>query len=110
MENTFALNVLQKLDHCFTAKNNLFSVVLQGDADSASRFILIDVGAYIKQSDGGTFCGSILYHFLEDFEFTLAKLVSSEGSAKEMPFFILGNESCHLKIPLTKPLTRNNVM
>jgi hypothetical protein len=38
-----------------------FSVVLQGVADSECRFIFIDVGAYGKQSDGGTFSASTLY-------------------------------------------------
>jgi hypothetical protein len=41
---------------------------------------LIDVGAYGKQSDGGTFSGSILYHFLEDFISTLAKPAVFEES------------------------------
>ena len=71
MENTFVLSVLQKLDQCFTITNISFSVVLQGIADFESRFILIDTGASGKQSDGGTFSGSILCHFLEDSESTL---------------------------------------
>jgi len=39
-----------------------FSVVLQGVADSESRFIFIDIGAYGQQSDGGRyiFCFYIL--------------------------------------------------
>jgi len=49
------------------------SAILQGVADSESKFILTDVGAYGKQSDGGTFPGSILYHFLDNFQSTLAK-------------------------------------
>ena len=40
-------------------------------ADSECRVIFIDVGAYGKQSDGGTFSDSIWYHFLKDFESTL---------------------------------------
>jgi hypothetical protein len=36
------------------------STVLQGAADSESRFIFIDVGAYGKQIDDGTFSGSTL--------------------------------------------------
>ena len=38
----------------------IYSAVLQGVADSESKFILTNVGAYGKQSDGGTFPGSIL--------------------------------------------------
>jgi hypothetical protein len=60
-------------------------------ADSESRFILI--GAYGKQSDCGTFYTSTLYHFLEDFESTLPKPASFEGSGTEMSSFILGDEA-----------------
>jgi len=70
MESTFALNVLQMLGHCFTITNKFFSVVLQDVADSESRFIFIDIGAYGKQSDGDILSASTLYQFLEDFEST----------------------------------------
>jgi hypothetical protein len=65
------INVLQKVDHYFTITNNSFSIVLQGVADFESRFIFIAGGDYGKQSDGGTFSTSTLYHFLEESEFTL---------------------------------------
>ena len=77
MESTFALNVLQKLDHCFTI--TVYFIVLQGVADS-ERIIFIDIGAYGKQSDRGTLFASTLYHFLEDFESTIPKPASFEGS------------------------------
>jgi hypothetical protein len=51
-----------------------FSIVLQGVADSESRFIFTDKGVYGKQSDGGTFSASTLYHFLEDSKSTLPSL------------------------------------
>jgi hypothetical protein len=59
MESTFALNVLQKLGHCFTVTNNIvFPVVLQGVSCSESRFIFIDIDAYGKQIDGDTYSAS----------------------------------------------------
>jgi len=72
MESTPALNVLQKLGHCFTI--TVFSVVLQGVTDS-ERFIFIDIGAYGQQSDG-TFSASALYHLLKGSESTLPNLAS----------------------------------
>ena len=48
-------------------------VVLQSVVDSESRFIFIDIGAYGKQSVGGTFPASTLQHFLEEYESTLPK-------------------------------------
>ena len=78
MECTFALNILQKLDHRFII-TIFFSIILEGVGDSEGRFISIYKGAFGKQSDGGTFSGSTLYHFLEDFESTLTKPASFEG-------------------------------
>ena len=59
---------------CLTKAGSLFYnykhffIVLQVVADSESRFVFIDIGANGKQSDGGVFFGSTLYHFLEDSE------------------------------------------
>jgi hypothetical protein len=65
--------------------------VLQGIPDSESTFIFIDTGAYRKQSDGGTYYASTLYHLLEDFESTLTKPANFEGSGTEMLFILLGD-------------------
>ena len=65
--------------------------MLQGVANSESRFIFTDTGDYGKQSVGDIFSASTLYHFLKDCESTLPNPVSFEGSGTEMPFFILGN-------------------
>ena len=86
-----------------------FPVVLQSVADSESRFILIDIGAYGKQSDGYTFSASTLYHFLEDFETTLPKSASFEGSGTEMPFVTLCDEAYPLKTYLMKPFARKDL-
>ena len=77
--------------------------MLQGVADSESRFIFIDIGAFGKRSDGGTFSASTLYHFSKDFESTLQKPVSFVGSGTEMPFVILGDEAYPPKTYLMKP-------
>jgi len=72
-----------------------------------SGLIFIDIGAYDKQSDGGTFSASTLYHFLEDFESALPKPASFEGSGTEMPFVILGDEPCPLKTYPMKLATKD---
>ena len=99
---------LQKLDHSFTIAVFL-SVELQEVADSESIFILIDIGAYVKSSDDGTFSASTLYHFLEDFESTLQKPASFEGSGTEMSFVILGDEAYPVKTYLMKPFARKDL-
>jgi len=50
-----------------------------------------------------------LYHFLEDFESTLPKPESSEGSGTEMSFVILGDETYPLKTYLMKPFARKDL-
>ena len=79
------------------SQKNLFSVVLQGVLDSESRLIFIDVGAFGKQSDGGTFSGSTLHHLLEDLESTLPKPARFEGSGTAISFPILGDKAYPLK-------------
>ena len=76
---------------------------------SESRFIFIDLGAYGKQSGGGTFSASTLYHFLEDSKSTLPKPASFVGSGTEVPFVILGDEAYPLKTYLMKPFARKDL-
>ena len=106
MESTFALNVLQKLDHCFTITNNIFFCSIT----KRRRFIYIDKDAFGKQSDGGIFSGSTLYPILEDLESTLPKPTSFEESGTEMPFVIVGDEACPRKTYLMTPFARRDVM
>jgi len=54
-------------------------------------YSFLDIGAYGKQSDGGTYSASTLYHFLEDFESTILKPASFEGRGTEIPFVVLGD-------------------
>ena len=95
-----------KAGSLFYNSKQLSPVVLQGVADSEGRLIFMDIGAYGKQSDGGTFFAS---HFSEDFESTLPKPASFEGSGTEMPFVILGDEAYPLKTYLTKPFARKDL-
>ena len=83
--------------------------MLQGVADSESRFIFVDRGASGKRSDGGTFSASSLCHFLEDVVSASPKPVSFEGSGTEMSFVILGDEACPLKTYLMKPFARKDL-
>jgi hypothetical protein len=88
----------------------IFSVVLQVVPDSESRFIFIDIGAYGKQSDDGTFSASTLHHFLEDSESTLPKPASFEEVERtEMPLVVHGDEACPLKTYLMKPFARKDL-
>jgi hypothetical protein len=69
----------------YNYKPFFFSVVLQGVADSESRFTFIDLGAFGKQNDCGTFSRSTLYHFLEDLKSTLSLQVLREVEQNCLP-------------------------
>jgi hypothetical protein len=86
-----------------------FSIVLKGVVDSESRSIFIDIGAYGKQSDGGRFSTFTGCRFSEDFESTLPKPASFEGSGIELPFVILGDKAYPLKTSLMKSFARRNL-
>jgi len=87
----------------------IFSIVLQCVADSESRFVFIYIGAYRKQSDGGKFFASNLYHFSEDCESTLPKPASFEGRGTEMSFVNLGDEACPFKTRSMKSLAKKDL-
>lgn len=44
---------------------NFYSILIQAVADANYKFIAIDVGGYGKQSIGGTFRSSSLFHLIE---------------------------------------------
>jgi len=97
------INVLQKLDHCYTITIFFYCVTRR------RRFILKDTGAYGKQSDFGKFSASTVYHFLEGPEFTLPKPANFEGSGTEVPVIVLGNEAYPLRMSLMKPSARKDL-
>jgi hypothetical protein len=63
--------------------------VLQGLADARYRFIVIDVGAYWKQSDGGIFRHSSLYQLLSSNNFNMPDARLLPLSDVELPFVVL---------------------
>jgi len=63
MESTFALNALQKLDHCFTITVFFFYSITRCRIFWKQNHF-IDIVAYGKQRDRGTFYASTLYNFL----------------------------------------------
>jgi len=101
---------------CSTNAGSLFynykqflSVVLKSVTDSENRFIFIDMGAYGKQSDGGTFSASTLCHSLEDLESVLPMPASFEVSGTEMHFVVLGDEAYPLKTYIMKSFARKGL-
>lgn len=88
---------------------HFFSIVLQGVADSNCRFLAIDVGARGKQSDGGVFRESDLYHCLMNDLFCLPSGQNLPNSDDFLPFVLLGDEAYPLLPFLMRPFPRSNL-
>lgn len=59
----------KKIWICFTTIKNIFLwYLLQAVADANYKYLMVEVGGYGKQSDGGTFRASDLYQFLNERE------------------------------------------
>lgn len=79
------------------------SVVLMGVADAEKKFIVIDVGARGKQSDGGIFIATELYRRLENNEFNLPPEILLPGTTISVPPVLIGDEAFPLKTYLMRP-------
>lgn len=86
-----------------------FSVVLQGVADADYRFVTVDIGAYGKQSDGGTFKSSDLYYLLENKIIETPKVNNLPLSNMQAPFVLIGDEAYPLLTYLLRPFSGKNL-
>ncbi|CAH1962620.1 unnamed protein product [Acanthoscelides obtectus] len=88
---------------------NYFSIVLQAVADANCKFVTIDVGGYGKQSDGGTFRSSSLFHLLDTGRLNVPPDSVLPSSAVEAPYVFIGDEAYPLLRNLLKPYNRRNL-
>lgn len=88
---------------------NFYSVVLQAVADGNYKFITIDVGGYGKQSDGGTFRSSSLYHLLQSDALNIPPDIALPSTDIVMPYVFIGDEAYPLLKNLLKPYSRRNL-
>lgn len=86
-----------------------FSIVLQAVADANCRFIFIDIGAYGKQSDGGIFRDSVLYHHMISGSLNIPLDRTLPGTDICLPFVLLGDEAYPLLEHLLRPFPRQNL-
>jgi len=84
-----------------------FSIVLVAVIDAKYRFIMINVGGYGKDSDGGILCNINFHQYLESGTLKLLterKLGNSNISA---PYVFIGDEAILLRDYLMRPFPRN---
>lgn len=82
------------------------SIVLLAVTDSKNKFIIIDVGAYGKDSDGGVLSNSSFYQKLENEDIQLPPEERLPNSNIVAPYVFLGDEAFPLKTFLMRPYPR----
>lgn len=80
-----------------------FSIVLQAVVDARYRFLMIDVGGYGQQSDGGTFRVSELYYIMEQGQFPIPQPDELPGSSITVPYFLIGDAAYPIMENSIKP-------
>lgn len=80
-----------------------FSIVLQAVVDANYRFLAIDVGAYVKESDGGIFSHSNLSQQLENGALNTNQEKVLPGTDIVLPHFLVGDEVYPSKTYFMRP-------
>lgn len=93
----------------FLNYKKFFSVVLQGLVDAKNKFITIDVGGFGKQSDGGTFMASDLFHFINGKNLIFPEPDFLPHSNVKAPYVMLADEAYPLLPYLMKPYDRQTL-
>lgn len=86
-----------------------FSIVLQAVSDANCKFIFTEIGAYGKQSDGGTFRSSQMYKLMVRQRLNVPDEECLPESPTKAPFVFIGDEAYPLLKNLMKPYARNNL-
>lgn len=86
-----------------------FSIILQGLVDAHYKFIIIDVGGYGKQSDGGTFLVSHLHEFIESGDISFPEPRILPNTNIQAPFFMVADEAYPLLPHLMTPYKRKTL-
>ena len=73
------------------------------------RFLMIDVGSYGRQSDGGVFGNSGLGKAMAGNRLVLPPNRSLDGSTRPMPFVFIGDEAFPLQYHLLRPYPGRNL-
>lgn len=80
-----------------------FSIVLMALVDANYKFIMVDVGAYGKNSDGGILAHSEMGKRFEEKTLNVPNDTLLPGTAIEAPYVIIGDEAFPLKPYFLRP-------
>lgn len=80
-----------------------YSIVLLALVDPCYNFIVVDVGAYAKNSDGGIFLNSNFGRALKHGQLNVPRSRALPGTNVELPMVIVGDEGFPLKSYMMRP-------
>lgn len=89
---------------------NCFSIVLMAIAKAKYKFIMVDIGAYGKDSDGGVFKNSQIYQKMENGALKLPNSELLPNSSSLVPFVFIGDEAFPLREHLLRPFPRKQLV
>ncbi|XP_021709704.1 putative nuclease HARBI1 [Aedes aegypti] len=87
------------------------STVLQAVADANSKFLMVEVGGYGKQSDGGTFSSSDMYRLLNEEKLNVPPdtQLPDKSLKTKMSFVFVGDEAYPLLRNIVRPFPRSQL-
>lgn len=88
---------------------HFFSIILLGIVDSDYKFVIVDIGGYGKQSDGGTFRSSALFKLMEQQQLQIPSDNFLPNTEIKMPYVFIGDEAFPLLDNLLKPYGKNQL-
>ncbi|KAH7959050.1 hypothetical protein HPB49_007702 [Dermacentor silvarum] len=80
-----------------------YSIVLLAVADSNYKFVVVDVGAYGKQSDGGVLEQSIFGRLLDEGKLQLPRDLPLPNTTLPAPCVFIGDEAFQLRTDFMRP-------
>lgn len=86
-----------------------YSIVLMAIADPNYKFIMVDVGGYGKDSDGGILCALNIYQCLENESLKIPNEKKFPNSNVKVPHVCIGDEAFPLRSYLMRPFPRHQL-